>query len=76
MDILLQQEKTILEVTETICGLMTQLGVSRKRLAELLNVDTKRVSAILNGSEDVTLRTVSDIFSVLGVEMKCSWRQL
>ncbi len=74
--LLYQQEKTVLEVTELICEVMTQLGVSREKLASLLKMDTARISAIIDGSEDATIRTISDIFSVLNVELTCSWRKV
>ena len=46
--LLYQQEKTVLEVTEVICEAMIQLGISREKLASLLKMDTKRISAILD----------------------------
>jgi len=76
-DILLfQQEKTILDVTELICGLMIQLGVSNEDLANLLKMDTKRLKAILSGAEDLTIRLLSDMCTVLNVEFASSWKRL
>ena len=74
--LLYQQEKTVLEVTEVICEAMIQLGISREKLASLLKMDTKRISAILDGSEDATIRTFSDIFTGLNMELACSWRKI
>lgn len=62
----LRQEKFILEVTELICKLMKQQGVSRTELAERMGKSKGRVSQLLDGEANLTLRTLSDIFSALG----------
>lgn len=61
----LRQEEFILEVTEQICGLMEQQGISRKELAERMGKSKGRISQLLDGEANLTLRTLSDIFSAL-----------
>lgn len=62
----LRQEEFILEVTEQICKLMKQQGISRKELAERMGKSKGRISQLLDGEANLTLRTLSDIFTALG----------
>jgi transcriptional regulator with XRE-family HTH domain len=63
---LFQQERVILEVTERICELMDEKGVSRTELAERLGKTKGHVSQLLDGSRNLTLRTLADVFTALG----------
>ena len=63
---LYQQEKVILDVTELVCDIMEEEGVSRTELAQRLKTSKPHVSQLLNGSANITLRTLSDIFYALG----------
>jgi transcriptional regulator with XRE-family HTH domain len=63
---LLTQEELILEVTETICGILKNEKISRKELADRLGKSKGFVSQLLNGGRNLTLRTVADILHVLG----------
>ena len=62
----MRQEEFILEVTELICKLMKQQGISRKELAERMGKSKGRISQLLDGEANLTLRTLSDIFDALG----------
>jgi len=62
----LRQEEFILEVTEQICKLMKQQGIPRKELAERMGKSKGRISQLLDGEANLTLRTLSDIFAALG----------
>ncbi|HLA86323.1 MAG TPA: helix-turn-helix transcriptional regulator [Thermoguttaceae bacterium] len=62
---LLNRETLTIEVTELICQIMQEKGISRKQLAELLGKSKGRVSQMLNGERNLTLGTVADIFTVL-----------
>jgi transcriptional regulator with XRE-family HTH domain len=62
----LRQEEFILEVTELICKLMKQQGVSRTELANRMGKSKGRISQLLDGEANLTLRTLSDIFDALG----------
>ena len=62
----LRQEEFILEVTEQICKLMKHEGISRQKLAERMGKSKGRISQLLDGEANLTLRTLSDIFAALG----------
>lgn len=66
-----QREYTKLEATELICGVMKEKGVTRGELAVLLGVTRGRVSQILDGGANMTLGTLSDCLTALGVRLKC-----
>ena len=65
-----QQEKTILEVTELICELMDEQGISRTELAKKLGYTKGYISQLLDGTANMTLRTLSDVLFALGNELK------
>ncbi len=56
------QEKLILEVTETIAKLMHKNGVSKSELAKRLGKGRSYVTQLLDGTCNMTLRTISDVF--------------
>ena len=62
----LRQEEFIFEVAELICKLMKQQGVSRTELANRMGKSKGRISQLLDGEANLTLRTLSDIFDALG----------
>ena len=61
-----QQERLIVDATERICELMEIQGVSRAELAQRLKKSKSHVSQLLSGRTNMTLRTLSDVFSALG----------
>ena len=61
-----QQERLILDATERICELMEIQGVSRAELAQRLKKSKSHVSQLLSGRTNMTLRTLSDVFTALG----------
>ena len=61
-----QQEKTILDATELICGIMEEHGVSRTELAHRIGKSKAYVSQLLDGKTNMTLRTLADILVALG----------
>lgn len=65
-DRLLNQERVILDATELILELLERNGLNRADLAERLGKSRGFVSQLLNGSRNMTLRTLSDIFGALG----------
>jgi AraC-like DNA-binding protein len=80
---LYQQERAILELTELVCELMDELGVSRAELARRLSTSRGYVTRLLDGSTNMTLRKITDVFSVLdrsiefrAVPMKVGFDQL
>lgn len=60
------QERAIIEVTQLICILMEEEGVSKAELAKRLNTSKANVTQILDGRRNMTIRTVSDILFHLG----------
>jgi transcriptional regulator with XRE-family HTH domain len=59
---LLEQERLILEVTESIANVMDEHGVSRAELAKRLGKSPAFVTKLLRGNNNFTLRTLSDVF--------------
>jgi transcriptional regulator with XRE-family HTH domain len=64
---LYQQERVILEATERICEAMEEQGFTRKELADALGTSKSFISQLLDGSRNMTLRTLSDVFLALGL---------
>jgi transcriptional regulator with XRE-family HTH domain len=73
---LLAQEEFILEVTEVLCKIMSDRGISRKQLADLLGKSKGYVSQLLNGERNLTLRTVADIMHVLGCRGLLTYKEV
>jgi transcriptional regulator with XRE-family HTH domain len=71
---LFQQERAIYEVTELIESVMAQEKVSRSKLAERLGQSRSWVTQLLDGQKNKTIRTVADVFAVLGREY-CSFQR-
>lgn len=63
-----QQETTILKITELICGQMASMNVSRSELARRMGTTPGHVSQLLNGTKNMTVRTISDVFTSLGLQ--------
>lgn len=63
---LLNQERLILEATELIHELLQAAGATRADLAERLGTTRGYVTQVLNGSRNMTLRTLADLAFVLG----------
>jgi AraC-like DNA-binding protein len=61
-----QQERLILDITERICELMEKSKVSRSELAARLGKSSPHLTQLLDGSANMTVRTVSDFFWALG----------
>ena len=55
-----------MEITETICELMDQQGISRVELAARIGTSARYVTKLLSGSTNMTLKTISDVFFALG----------
>lgn len=62
------QESLILEVTEEIWRLLDEKDISKAQLAEAMQKSKAYVTQLLNGSRNMTLRTLSDISIALGVK--------
>lgn len=62
------QERAILETTELVCEIMEEQNISRVELAKRMGVTKGFVTQLLDGTANMTLRTVSDVFVALGYE--------
>ena len=62
------QERTIIETTELLCELLAAAHVTRAQLAEKLGKSKGLVSQLLDGSANMTLRTISDVCLALGYQ--------
>ncbi len=65
----LKQEQAISEVTGLIQEVMDEAGVGRSKLAELLGKSPGFVTQILEEGANKTIRTVADVFAVLGHQL-------
>jgi hypothetical protein len=73
---LFQQERAIYEVTELLESLMAELEVTRAELAARLGKSRGWVTQLLDGEANKTIRTVADVFAVLGYEYHSSYRPI
>jgi transcriptional regulator with XRE-family HTH domain len=73
---LFQQERLILSATERICEVMEEKGFNRKKLAEALGTTKSFVTQLLDGTRNMTLRTLSDVFLVLGYAIDIHTKEL
>jgi len=64
------------EVTDSILALLQGLGISQAELAERLGVTRGRVSQILSGRQNLTLRTLAAIGWALGVSFDLNLRPM
>ena len=62
---LLEQERLLLDVTESIAALLEKQNVSRAELARRLGKSPAFVTKLLRGDNNFTLRTLSDVFFAL-----------
>jgi transcriptional regulator with XRE-family HTH domain len=65
---LFQQEKLIVDATDTIARLMEEKGVTRADLAKRLGKSRAFVTQILGGDQNITLRTLADTLYALDCE--------
>ena len=65
-----QQEKAIVDVTELICARLDAQGLSRSDLARMLGRTKGWVTQLLDGENNKTIRTVADVFAVLGMSVQ------
>jgi transcriptional regulator with XRE-family HTH domain len=61
-------------VVDEVSWYMTEHKVSRAELAQSMGVSPGRVSQILSGDENLTLRTLSSVLTALGANFELSLR--
>lgn len=62
------QERTIFETTNLMCKVMNESGITRSELANRMGTSKGHITQLLDGTANMTLRTVSDVFVALGRE--------
>ncbi len=62
-----EEELLVMEATDTVAGLLESLGLSQRELANRLGVSPGRVSQILSGAENLTLRSLGALGWALGI---------
>jgi transcriptional regulator with XRE-family HTH domain len=67
---LYQQEELLLEVTELLASVMEDNNVSKAELARRIGKSKAFVTQCLCGSQNLTLRTLSDLFLALGYRLQ------
>jgi transcriptional regulator with XRE-family HTH domain len=65
-----EEELLFGEVTDTVSGLLGSLGVTQRALADRLGLSEGRVSQILSGGENITLRTLASLGWALGARFE------
>ena len=65
-----QQEKLILDVTELVAEQRDKNKIDNKQLAKLLRKNENYIIRFLDGTSKISLRSIVDIFTILGVELK------
>lgn len=73
---LLQQERLIIEVAHLICKSMEEKHIKRSQLAKELGKSKSWVSQILHADANLTIRTIADIFTVMGKRLVLSDQNL
>ena len=67
---LFQQERLIVSVAETIGSLLIKMNLSQRELGQKLQLSKPRISKMLDGSSNMTLRTLADIATALGYNIR------
>lgn len=65
-----EEEVLVGEATDTLAGLVESLGITRAALAARLNVSRGRVSQILAGGGNLTLRSLAAFGWALGIRFE------
>lgn len=65
-----EEEYLFGEATDTVEALLESLGITRSELARRLGVTRGRVSQILSGGENLTLRTLGALGWALGIRFE------
>ncbi len=72
----LEEERLITEISENIWALLNEKGVLSAQLAEKLGKSRPFVSQLLDGSRNMTLRTLADIAYALDTRVRVEFCDL
>lgn len=64
------QDDFVYNVTEDILVMMEDLNISKQELARRMGKSKALISQLLDGSRNMTLRTLSDVCFALGIKAK------
>lgn len=64
------REDLIFEVTEAICKVMEERGISRAELAEIAGVSKSNITQLLSGDQNMRLTTIADLLFALGARLE------
>jgi transcriptional regulator with XRE-family HTH domain len=65
-----EQELAVFKATEVLCRVLEERGLNKADLARLLGTSRANVTALLSGSRNLTIRTLADVATVLGVRIE------
>jgi transcriptional regulator with XRE-family HTH domain len=66
---ILEQERVMVDATELVCNAMDFRRMSRSELAEKMGRSKAHVTQILRGSQNLTLRTLADVFYAMNCRL-------
>lgn len=61
-----------LQIAGMLCKAMKSVGLNRKELAEKMNIKPSRVTAILDGSQNLTIDTIMRASEALDQKFECA----
>lgn len=71
-----QQEELIVQITELISIAMEKQGISKADLAQRLGKSRPFITQVLSGEANLTLRTIADMFTAMGLEVCVGYRDI
>jgi len=66
------REDLIFEITEEICKVMEEKGISKAELSRLVGVSKSNITQLLSGDHNMRLTTVADLLYALDSKMAVS----
>jgi transcriptional regulator with XRE-family HTH domain len=66
---ILEQEGLIFHVTECVAEAMQEKGITKAELAARLGRSRAYVTQLLNGTANMTLKTIADVFTAMDLEL-------
>ena len=64
------REDLIFEVTEAICKVMEEKGISKSELAEIAGVSKSNITQLLSGDQNMRLTTIADLLFALDARLE------
>jgi transcriptional regulator with XRE-family HTH domain len=66
---ILEQERVMVDATELVCNAMDFRRIKRSELADKMGRSKAYVTQILRGSQNLTLRTLADVFHAMNCRL-------